>query len=357
MADVSVVSIEEEECMNLPPGFRFHPTDEEVITHYLSPKVVDHSFSATAMGEVDLNRCEPWDLPILNLFGGVGGPDVVVCIIGNAKMGEKEWFFFCQRDRKYPTGTRTNRATETGFWKATGKDKEILKGRGVVVGMKKTLVFYRGRAPNGEKTNWVMHEYRLEGISTLIPNLPKSAKVFHKDTGLLKNSTLPTLETIDSLGDDILDSTFLPPLMDPPCLDSATRPGSSFSNKDDSFNFQDVPASFSSMMGVDYHQVGPYLPNSSSYSFLGSMNLSYLHQEGAMLGALAAAENDAPSAIRRHCKVEQSSNHSVGCHSQETGLSTDHNTEISSVPSKHYVEPGDPSSTVPGFDLENIWQY
>ncbi|URE09948.1 (No apical meristem) protein [Musa troglodytarum] len=336
MADVSEASKEEEECMNLPPGFRFHPTDEEVITHYLSPKVVDRSFSATAMGEVDLNRCEPWDLP------------------SNAKMGEKEWFFFCQKDRKYPTGTRTNRATETGFWKATGKDKEILKGRGVVVGMKKTLVFYRGRAPKGEKTNWVMHEYRLEGTSTLISDLPKSAKdewvvckVFHKDTGLLKNSTLPTLERIDSLGDDFLDSTALPPLMDPPCLDSATRPGSSFSNKDDSFYFQDVPASFSAMMGVDYHQVGPYLPNIASYSFLGSMNLSYLHQEGAMLGALAAAENDAPSAITRHCKVEQSSNHSVGCHSQETGLSTDHNTEISSVPSKHYDELRDPSSTVP----------
>ncbi|RWW56225.1 hypothetical protein BHE74_00037074 [Ensete ventricosum] len=136
-----------EESMDLPPGFRFHPTDEEIITHYLSPKVVNHGFSARAIGDVDLNRCEPWDLP------------------GRAKMGEKEWYFFYQRDRKYPTGTRTNRATEAGFWKATGKDKEIFKGRGVLVGMKKTLVFYRGRAPKGEKTNWVMHEYRLEGTS------------------------------------------------------------------------------------------------------------------------------------------------------------------------------------------------
>ncbi|AES76698.1 putative transcription factor NAM family [Medicago truncatula] len=128
---------------NLPPGFRFHPTDEELITHYLTMKISDASFTSKAVAVVDLNKSEPWDLP------------------GKASMGEKEWYFFSVRDRKYPTGLRTNRATESGYWKTTGKDKEIFRG-GVLVGMKKTLVFYKGRAPRGEKSNWVMHEYRLE---------------------------------------------------------------------------------------------------------------------------------------------------------------------------------------------------
>nr|AHN10450.1 NAC2 [Arabidopsis arenosa] len=148
--------VEDDEQIDLPPGFRFHPTDEELITHYLKPKVFNTFFSATAIGEVDLNKIEPWDLP------------------WKAKMGEKEWYFFCVRDRKYPTGLRTNRATEAGYWKATGKDKEIFKGKSLV-GMKKTLVFYKGRAPKGVKTNWVMHEYRLEGKYS-IENLPQTAK-------------------------------------------------------------------------------------------------------------------------------------------------------------------------------------
>ena len=48
---------------HLPPGFRFHPTDEELITYYLLKKVLDSNFSGRAIAEVDLNKCEPWELP------------------------------------------------------------------------------------------------------------------------------------------------------------------------------------------------------------------------------------------------------------------------------------------------------
>ncbi|KAL1347331.1 hypothetical protein HN51_020797 [Arachis hypogaea] len=179
--------------MDLPPGFRFHPTDEELISHYLYNKVIDTNFSARAIAEVDLNRSEPWDLP------------------WKAKMGEKEWYFFCVRDRKYPTGLRTNRATEAGYWKATGKDKEIYRGKSLV-GMKKTLVFYKGRAPKGEKSDWVMHEFRLHGKFNP-HNLPKSAKnewvicrVFQKSSAA-KKIHLTGIMRLDS-------SVFLPPLAD-----------------------------------------------------------------------------------------------------------------------------------------------
>ncbi|RRT39190.1 hypothetical protein B296_00056615 [Ensete ventricosum] len=77
-----------------------------------------------------------------------------------ACVGGKEWYFFSLPDRKYATGQRTNRATQSGYWKATGKDRQVSR-RCVLVGLRKTLVFYQGRAPKGRKTEWVMHEFRM----------------------------------------------------------------------------------------------------------------------------------------------------------------------------------------------------
>lgn len=54
---------EETSEQGLPPGFRFHPTDEELVTFYLAAKVFNGDFTGVGMVEIDLNRCEPWELP------------------------------------------------------------------------------------------------------------------------------------------------------------------------------------------------------------------------------------------------------------------------------------------------------
>ncbi|GAB2224083.1 hypothetical protein Droror1_Dr00004830 [Drosera rotundifolia] len=130
----------------VPPGFRFHPTEEELLLYYLKKKVACQNIDLDVICEVDLNKLEPWDIQ-------------EKCKIGSTP--QNDWYFFSHKDKKYPTGTRTNRATAAGFWKATGRDKMIYSSSRRI-GMRKTLVFYKGRAPHGHKSDWIMHEYRLD---------------------------------------------------------------------------------------------------------------------------------------------------------------------------------------------------
>lgn len=84
---------------------------------------------------------------------------IILCAESSSK-GEKEWYFFCKRGRKYRNSIRPNRVTGSGFWKATGIDKPVYSG-GECIGLKKSLVYYRGSAGKGTKTDWMMHEFRL----------------------------------------------------------------------------------------------------------------------------------------------------------------------------------------------------
>ncbi|KAD5507729.1 hypothetical protein E3N88_15432 [Mikania micrantha] len=123
--EVSKLNFVRDGAIRLPPGFRFQPTDQEIVFQYL------------------------------------------------IRDSEQERYFFSKTEAKYGNGQRSNRASDDGYWKATGLDKQItrccnnnmnLRKKEIITGMKKTLVFYKGKAMHGESTTrtyWIMHEYRL----------------------------------------------------------------------------------------------------------------------------------------------------------------------------------------------------
>ncbi|KAK4594596.1 hypothetical protein RGQ29_018325 [Quercus rubra] len=134
------------------PGFRFHPTDEELVAFYLRRKVDKKTISMELIKQIDIYKHDPWDLPKAS----------------GSTVKDTEWYFFCRRGRKYRNSIRPNRVTGSGFWKATGIDKPVysMGGEGRdCIGLKKTLVYYRGTAGKGSKTDWMMHEFRLPAPS------------------------------------------------------------------------------------------------------------------------------------------------------------------------------------------------
>ncbi|ESW09869.1 hypothetical protein PHAVU_009G163200 [Phaseolus vulgaris] len=133
---------------SLPPGFRFQPTDEELVFQYLKCKIFSCQLPASIIPEINVSKYDPWDLP------------------GNCD-DEKERYFFSSKEAKYRNGNRMNRTTNSGYWKATGSDKKVSSSiNNGISGLRKTLVFYEGKSPNGSRTEWLMHEYRLLSVET-----------------------------------------------------------------------------------------------------------------------------------------------------------------------------------------------
>nr|GMD03943.1 NAC domain-containing protein 78-like [Ipomoea batatas] len=116
-----------------------------MVVYYLRRKVRRKPFHVEAIAVVDIYKHEPWEL---HAFCAVNTTD-------------QEWYFLVGFEKKYKGSRLINKSsTEKGYWKTSEKDQTVSHKR-EIVGMKKTLVYHAGKPPNGRRTNWVMHEYRL----------------------------------------------------------------------------------------------------------------------------------------------------------------------------------------------------
>ncbi|KAL4290421.1 hypothetical protein GQ457_14G004920 [Hibiscus cannabinus] len=125
--------------IKLPIGFRFHPTDEELVVHYLNRKALCLPLPASVIPEFDVLWTDPWSLPA-----------------GDSK--ENNYYFFSTRNGN----KKRERVAGSGYWKPIGKEKPILaSGTNVAVGMRKAFIFQESNCSNGTKNRWLLFQYRL----------------------------------------------------------------------------------------------------------------------------------------------------------------------------------------------------
>ncbi|KAK7294568.1 hypothetical protein RJT34_17457 [Clitoria ternatea] len=163
---------------SLPVGFRFRPTEEELVNHYLKPKLLHDNVPTSIIPVFDLCKVEPWEVPGMSEI-----------------KSDEEWFFFNPVCYKYQNSKRVDRGTKCGFWKPTGNERYIrARGTNNVIGAKKTLVFYEGCTSDGSKSNWVIHEYYVK-------DLEESQKTYVL-CRLMKKDNIKSRGKVDALTSD-----------------------------------------------------------------------------------------------------------------------------------------------------------
>ncbi|XP_044465409.1 NAC domain-containing protein 41-like [Mangifera indica] len=135
--------------MIIPTGFRFNPTDEELI-EILQRKVSGQEMSLHDhfIDERNVYELDPQDLEW----------DHKVVLSDN----ERYCYYIRETDSREVSGR--------GWWRATGHVKKIYS-KNLPVGYRRPLTFLRftdneRKRKNAFKTNWIMHEYSLHSYTT-----------------------------------------------------------------------------------------------------------------------------------------------------------------------------------------------
>ncbi|ONI08826.1 hypothetical protein PRUPE_5G203200 [Prunus persica] len=140
----------------LPVGFRFMPTDKELVTHYLMNKVFDRPVpAAEAIQDIDATQFYSTHPKNLVTFS----------------CGEREWFFFIHEDDENCSPSAQGRrnirvvGNGVGFWKPNGSENPIHNEDGNVCASKIFLTYFSGSLRKAKKTHWKMVEYHLHSDS------------------------------------------------------------------------------------------------------------------------------------------------------------------------------------------------
>ncbi|CAH2075738.1 unnamed protein product, partial [Thlaspi arvense] len=144
---------------NGAPGFRFYPTEEELILFYLHNKLHGNKQDIDSVIPVlCIYQFNPSDLPGKFEISVTEFPE---SLLGNGVVvTQSNGFFFIPRQERELRGGRPTRLSHSGYWKASGSPSYVYSSNNQAIGIKTSMVFYLGRFPTGRKTEWKMNEYK-----------------------------------------------------------------------------------------------------------------------------------------------------------------------------------------------------
>ncbi|KAL6216614.1 hypothetical protein ACLB2K_009835 [Fragaria x ananassa] len=129
-----------------PPGCRFHPSEEQLLSYYLLSKKAYPAIPGAYdwIGELhDLRRLEPSELQNWSWYSY------------DYKGRKRHWYF-------YMAGVwEEEKKTKQGYWKRSGKVRDVFNRQGVVLGTKTSFVYYEGSPDTASRTDWVLYRYAL----------------------------------------------------------------------------------------------------------------------------------------------------------------------------------------------------
>ncbi|KAI3844946.1 hypothetical protein MKX03_032950, partial [Papaver bracteatum] len=135
----------------LPPGYKFQPTDKQLIQNYLIPKVKN---------QLDIESVS-WFLFHKNIYQYTN-PLVLF-----QEIQKNHAYFFTPTTKVTSTGKNVKRTAGEGKWKAEDKGKPIKDDNNKVIGKNRMFTFdwnvpkEKLAEVKREKGHWIMHEYSL----------------------------------------------------------------------------------------------------------------------------------------------------------------------------------------------------
>ncbi|KAL0458951.1 UNVERIFIED_CONTAM: NAC domain-containing protein 60 [Sesamum latifolium] len=189
----------------IPPGFHFAPSDQELITFYLSRKAMGLHLPWNPLLEKTIygETADPW-----NVFADVPWHTSVSSGEGKECKNVKSVIYVFTKLSKVSGKIRIARTAGCGTWDGQTGARNIYNNSGQLIGHMKTFTYtVKNTSPDVRKQrdHWIMHEYSLAGVS-LNAELPYKDYVICRITRSSKESVRGECSSSSSCGENQLSN-------------------------------------------------------------------------------------------------------------------------------------------------------